>query len=304
MVPIRSRHPTCPHMSAPKVYLNLTQPASDAGEKTRIPAEENRNDNQINMEQNLKPTMSSLNQQLRDKQIKALILDLDGVVTQTALVHAQAWKRMFDAYLKKRGESEEKKFEPLDIETDYREHIDGIPRYDGVRNFLQSRGITLPEGTPEDDIGEETVAGLGNLKNMYFQELLKQEGVEVYKDTIAWLEHQRQQGMRTALISASKNCVDVMHAAGIAHLFEEHVDGLQSAHLGLKGKPAPDVFLEAARRLGVQPQEAAVFEDARKGVQAGKAGGFGLVVGINRHHDADSLKQNGADLVIDEFPTA
>ncbi|WP_018478096.1 beta-phosphoglucomutase family hydrolase [Pontibacter roseus] len=247
--------------------------------------------------------MSTLNQTLKDRNIKALILDLDGVVTQTARVHAQAWKRMFDAYLKKRGEEEGKDYAPLEIETDYREHIDGIPRYDGVRNFLQSRGITLPEGDPTDDIGEETVAGLGNLKNMYFQELLKQDGVDEYKDTIAWLQQQRSKGMRTAVISASKNCVDVLHAAGIAKLFEEHVDGLQSAEMGLKGKPAPDIFLEAARRLGVSPQEAAIFEDARKGVQAGKAGGFGLVVGIDRTRDAEGLKASGADMVIQEFPS-
>lgn len=246
--------------------------------------------------------MSTLDQQLHEKQIKALIFDLDGVVTQTAQVHAQAWKSMFDAYLKNRGEKEGKTYEPLDIRTDYREHIDGIPRYDGVRNFLRSRGITLPEGTPEDDEGEETVAGLGNLKNMYFQELLKQSGVEVFDDTMAWLRHQRQQKMPIAIISASKNCVDVLHAAGIEHLFEAHVDGLQSAQLGLKGKPAPDIFLEAARRLGMPPEQCAVFEDARKGVQAAKAGNFGLVVGIDRHHDAEGLKASGADLVIPEFP--
>lgn len=246
--------------------------------------------------------MNTLQQNLQDKNIKALIFDLDGVVTQTARVHAQAWKRMFDAYLQKRGEKEGKHYEPLDIETDYREHIDGIPRYDGVRNFLESRGIRLPEGAPEDEEGQETVGGLGNLKNMYFQELVRQEGVDVYDDTIAWLKQQKQHGLRTAIISASKNCVDVLHAAGIAQLFEEHVDGLQASQLGLKGKPAPDVFLEAARRLGIAPQEVAVFEDARKGVQAAKAGGFGLVVGVDRTHDQAALKAGGADLVIQEFP--
>ncbi|GGG00754.1 beta-phosphoglucomutase family hydrolase [Pontibacter amylolyticus] len=246
--------------------------------------------------------MNTLQQNLQEKNIKALIFDLDGVVTQTARVHAQAWKRMFDAYLQKRGEKEDRHYEPLDIETDYREYIDGIPRYDGVRNFLESRGITLPEGTPEDEEGLETVGGLGNLKNMYFQELVRQGGVDVYDDTIAWIKQQKQNGMRTAIISASKNCVDVLHAAGIEQLFEEHVDGLQASHLGLKGKPAPDVFLEAARRLGIAPRQAAVFEDARKGVQAAKAGGFGLVVGIDRTHDQAALKAGGADQVIAEFP--
>ncbi|MBX0334984.1 beta-phosphoglucomutase family hydrolase [Pontibacter sp. HSC-14F20] len=247
--------------------------------------------------------MDTLQQYLQENNIKALIFDLDGVVTQTARVHAQAWKRMFDAYLQKRGEEEGKHYEPLDIETDYREYIDGIPRYDGVRNFLESRGITLPEGSPEDETGHETVSSLGNLKNMYFQELLKQEGVDVYDDTIGWLQREKQKGMRTAVISASKNCVDVLHAAGIEQLFEEHVDGLQSSELGLKGKPAPDIFLEAARRLGIVPAETAVFEDARKGVQAGKAGGFGLVVGIDRTHDEAGLKASGADLVFQKFPS-
>lgn len=244
----------------------------------------------------------SLYQLLEHKHIKALIFDLDGVITKTARMHAQAWKRMFDAYLQERGQREGKVYEPLHIETDYRRHIDGIPRYDGVRNFLKSRSITLPEGTPEDAPGTETVAGLGNLKNVYFQELLQEGGLEVYPDTISFIEQMRQEGYRTAVISASKNCKAILAAAGIESLFEVRVDGLLSVELGLKGKPAPDIFLEAARRLEVKPDQAAVFEDALAGVAAGKAGGFALVVGIDRTNEADELKAHGADLVLQKIP--
>lgn len=243
----------------------------------------------------------SINRLIEDKNIRALILDLDGVITQTAKVHAQAWKHMFDDYLAKRGANETKTYQPLDIATDYRQYIDGIARYDGVRNFLASRGLVLPEGTAADAPRSETVAGLGNLKNHYFQELVRKGGVEAYSDTIAWLKHQRQQGKRTAVISASRNCEAILKAAGIKDLFEVQVDGIKALELGLKGKPAPDVFLEAARQLQTQPFEAAIFEDALAGVEAGKAGGFALVVGIDRTGDAKRLSDHGADIVIDKF---
>lgn len=245
----------------------------------------------------------SIDQLISEKNIKALILDLDGVITQTAQVHAQAWKKMFDDYLAMRGKRESKVYAPLSIETDYRKYIDGIPRYDGVRNFLRSRGITLPEGGPEDEAGIETVAGLGNLKNLYFQELVKQGGVQVYTDTIEWLEQQRQQGHKTAVISASKNCKAILVAAKLEHLFDARVDGVEAIKLNLKGKPAPDVFLEAAVRLGVSPSEAAIFEDALAGVAAGKAGGFALVVGVDRTGDASELLAHGAEVVLQKFPT-
>lgn len=242
-------------------------------------------------------------QLIRSKQIKALIFDLDGVITQTAKVHAKAWKRMFDEFLLKRGQLEGRIYEPLSIEKDYRRYIDGIPRYDGVRNFLASRNIVLPEGTASDKPGVETVAGLGNSKNQYFQELIGQGGVEVYPDTVAFIKAMRQQGLHTAVISASKNCKPILASAGLEHLFETRVDGVVSVELGLKGKPAPDVFLEAAQRLHVAPKEAAVFEDALAGVEAGKAGGFALVVGIDRTNEAAELAKHGADLVLKEFPT-
>lgn len=244
----------------------------------------------------------NLNNLLAEKQIKALIFDLDGVVTQTAKVHAQAWKKMFDDYLLKRASEDGKVYEPLNISTDYRQYIDGIPRYDGVRNFLASRGIVLPEGSPEDDPGAETVTGLGNLKNLYFQELVKAGGVQVYPDTVAWLQQQRNQGFKTAIISASKNCKTILEAAKIEHLFDARVDGVVAAELNLKGKPAPDIFLKAAEQLHVSPEEAAVFEDALAGVEAGKAGGFALVVGVDRTGDATRLLNHGADMVLQEFP--
>lgn len=246
----------------------------------------------------------SLAQLLKDKNIKALILDMDGVITQTAKVHAAAWKRMFNDYLQQRGKQEGKAYEPLQIATDYRQYIDGIPRYDGVQNFLASRNIELPEGTAEDAPGTETVAGLGNLKNDYFRELVQRDGVDAYDDTVKFLEKRKSEGYRTAVISASKNCQAILSAAGLKDLFEVRVDGVVSAALGLKGKPAPEIFLEAARQLGVSPQEAAVFEDAQAGVAAGKAGGFALVVGINRTDQAAELTEHGADLVLDKFPTA
>ncbi|GAB3533314.1 hypothetical protein GCM10027443_18610 [Pontibacter brevis] len=246
---------------------------------------------------------SNLSQLFAQKNIKALIFDLDGVITQTAKVHANAWKKMFDDYLLQRGGQEQLVYKPLDIATDYRDYIDGMPRYDGVRNFLASRNIVLPEGTAADAAGKETVAGLGNLKNDYFQELIRQEGVEVYADTVSFIKQMIVQGFRTAVISASKNCQAILAAAGLEELFEVRVDGVVSIELGLKGKPAPDVFTEAARQLGVLPDQAAVFEDALAGVEAGKAGGFALVVGINRTDEASELLKHGADLVLDKFPT-
>jgi trehalose 6-phosphate phosphatase len=245
-----------------------------------------------------------LDRLLEERSIKALIFDLDGVITQTAKVHAQAWKQMFDDYLLKRGSREGTAYEPLHIAMDYRQYIDGIPRYDGVRNFLASRHIVLPEGSPEDAAGSETVAGLGNQKNVYFHELIAQGGVEVYTDTVAFIKLHIAQGYRTAVISASKNCKAILAAAGLEELFEVRVDGNVSVKLELRGKPSPDIFIEAARQLGVQPQESAVFEDALAGVKAGRAGKFALIVGINRTGEAaEEFIQHGADLVLEKFPT-
>jgi trehalose 6-phosphate phosphatase len=242
-------------------------------------------------------------QLLEAKKIQALIFDLDGVVTNTATVHARAWKKMFDSYLMVRGQRDGKTHAPFNIKTDYPRYIDGIPRSNGVRNFLRSRNLLLPEGTATDKPGNETINGLGNLKNTYFRQILNLQGVEVFEDTLAFIRQQKKAGRRVAIISASKNCSEVLNAAGIKDLFEIQVDGLVSEQLQIKGKPAPDIFLEAARRLHTQPKSAAIFEDARAGVKAGLAGGFGLVVGLARANsqETQALLENGADLVIPGF---
>lgn len=231
----------------------------------------------------------------------ALLFDLDGVVTRTAAVHAEAWKRLFDEYLAGRAERRGVVFEPFDIERDYRTWVDGRPRYDGVRSFLESRGISLPHGAPRDDPGAETICGLGNRKNEYFNRLLRQGGVEVFESTVALVQEARSRGMKVAVVSSSKNCADVLDAAGLADLFEARVDGVEVERLGLRGKPAPDMFLEAARRISVEPGRAVVFEDAVSGVQAGRAGGFGLVVGVDRAGQAGALRDAGADIVVSDL---
>lgn len=228
------------------------------------------------------------------KHTKAAIFDLDGVITNTASIHAQAWKRMFDEYLFRRQGD----YTPMEIATDYPEYIDGKPRYDGVQDFLASRGITLAYGSPEDAPDKETVCGLGNRKNQLFQELLATEGFEIYEDAVSQLKRWKETGIKTAIVSSSKNCQQVIEQAGLAAFFDTRVDGMVSAELGLKGKPHPDIFLEAAQRLDVEPAEAIVFEDAIAGVQAGKAGGFQWVVGIQRKDRPDHLEDHGADQVV------
>ena len=231
----------------------------------------------------------------------AIIFDLDGVVTRTASVHAAAWKRLFDAYLRQRPAREGEDHRPFDIGSDYPRHLDGRPRYDGVRNFLHSRGIEIPWGAPQDSPDRETVHGLGNRKNGYFQEALQTDGVEVYDTTIAFIREVRSRGIGTAIISASRNCRKVLKAAGIEDLFDARVDGEIADELNLPGKPAADVFLEAARRLGSDPKRSVVLEDALAGVQAGAAGGFGLVIGIDRIGQAQELRRRGADIVVHDL---
>ena len=246
--------------------------------------------------------MSNLNQLIEEKNIKAFIFDMDGVITKTAVVHAEAWKRMCDAYLKQRSEQDGKKYELFDVQEDYRKFVDGMPRLDGVRNFLKSRGITIPEGNPDDEAGTETVVGLGELKNLYFQEMLRQNGVVVFEDTMDFLQAYKRKGFPVAVISSSKNSYDILRSARIDKIFDARVDGVMSAELKLAGKPAPDIFLEAARRLNVSPQETAIFEDAQAGIEAGKAADFALVVGVDRGSSRESLEASGADVVINRFP--
>lgn len=238
---------------------------------------------------------------IQDFSYEAVILDLDGVVTQTAHLHAQAWKQMFDDYLayRSRQEADPQHQVLFDIETDYRNYVDGKPRYDGVQSFLLSRGIELSYGHFDDPPGTETMCGLGNRKNQLFLDLLKRKGVDVYGDTIRQIRRWREQGVKTAIISSSRNCAAVLDAAGATSLFDTKVDGLDSERLHLNGKPAPDIFLQAARQLAVDPKLAIVFEDALAGVEAGQAGHFGLVVGVDREGQNESLlRQHGADLVV------
>ncbi len=236
----------------------------------------------------------------------AVIFDLDGVVTRTASVHAGAWKQVFDEFLSQRAERTGARFEPFEIEVDYPQHVDGKPRYDGVRDFLASRGIALPEGEPDDSTDRRTVCGLGNRKNELYNDLLESGGVEIFEDTVERVRLWRRQGFKTAIVSSSRNCAAVLRAAGLTELFDVRVDGSVAAQLGLTGKPAPDIFIKAAELLGVQPARAVVFEDAVSGVEAGKAGGFGWVVGVDRVGAKQALLQSGADTVVSdlgELPT-
>ena len=228
----------------------------------------------------------------------AVIFDLDGVVTKTARVHAASWKRLFDDYLQQRAHGEGVPFVPFDAAGDYFEYVDGKPRYDGVKSFLASRGIELPWGTPQDPGTAETVCGLGNRKNVWFTAELRDNGVEPYHSTLDLIRTLRARGFKTAIISSSKNCAVVLDAVGATALFDAAIDGVESARIGIKGKPAPDIFLEAARRLGVEPARAVVVEDAISGVVAGRAGGFAFVIGVNRRGDPARLADAGASLVV------
>lgn len=231
----------------------------------------------------------------------AVLFDLDGVLTATARVHATCWKRMFDAFLRRRAEATGEPFRPFEIETDYRLYVDGKPRYEGVRSFLESRGIDLPFGDASDSPGDDTICALGNSKNILIAEVLATEGVDVYEGSVALVEQLLEQGIKTAVVSSSKNCAAVLDAGQIGDLFEVRVDGDVAARLGLAGKPAPDTFLAAAERLRVPPERAVVVEDAISGVQAGRAGRFGLVIGVARKGDAETLRQNGADIVVSDL---
>ena len=230
--------------------------------------------------------------------IRACLFDLDGVLTKTAKVHAAAWKEMFDAYLQARAARTGEAFEPFDVRHDYDTYVDGMPRDDGVRSFLASRGIELPEGTAGDPPTAETVKGLGNRKNALVLTMIREHGVEAYDGSVRYAKAVRDAGLRSAVVSSSANCRDVLVAAGIEDLFEERVDGIVAAREHLKGKPAPDTFLFAARALGVSPAEATVFEDALAGVAAGRAGAFGFVVGVDRVGQAQALREHGADVVV------
>jgi beta-phosphoglucomutase family hydrolase len=232
---------------------------------------------------------------------RACLFDLDGVLTKTAVVHAAAWKQMFDEYLRRRSERTGEDFVPFDSDADYGEYVDGKPRADGVRSFLASRGIELPDGDPDDPPDAETISGLGNRKNQLVVHLIHERGVEAYEGSVRYLEAARDAGLRRAVVSSSTNCHDVLVAAGIEQFFEVRIDGVVAERDGLKGKPAPDTFLAGARALSVAPDEAVVFEDALAGVEAGRAGHFGCVVGVDRVGHADALRRHGATIVVEDL---
>ena len=230
--------------------------------------------------------------------IEACLFDLDGVLTQTATVHAHAWKQMFDDFLRSRAEQSGEPFRPFDVLSDYGPYVDGKLREDGVRSFLASRDIVLPEGAGDDPATADTVHGLATRKNTLVLDLIREQGVDVYEGSIRFLEAVKEAGLRRAVVSASKNTSEVLKVTGIGHLFEVQVDGLVAAQEGLPGKPAPDTFLAAARKLGVAPANCAILEDALAGVEAGRSGNFGYVIGVDRHDQADALRRHGADIVV------
>ncbi|MFF7240631.1 beta-phosphoglucomutase family hydrolase [Streptomyces collinus] len=230
--------------------------------------------------------------------IQACLFDLDGVVTQTAVVHAAAWKETFDAFLR---EHEGPQARPFDEVADYDEYVDGRPRADGVRSFLASRGIELPEGDPGDPPDARTVHGLGNRKNDLLLERIRTGGVDAYEGTLRYLEAVRARGLATAIVSSSANCRDVLRAVGAEHFFDVRIDGVVATERHLPGKPHPDTFLAAAHDLGVEPERAAVFEDALAGMDAGRSGGFGYVVGVDRVGQTDALYAHGASVVVKDL---
>ena len=229
--------------------------------------------------------------------VSALLFDLDGVLTQTAKVHYRAWKETFDAFLKQRDGDGFTEF----TQDDYNEYVDGMPRYDGVRSFLKSRDIELPEGSPDDASDAQTVDGIGNQKNDLVQQILERDGIEVYDGSVDYVKAARDAGLKRAVVSASANCRAVLKAAGILDLFDEIVDGNTADEQHLQGKPHPDTYLAGAKALGVDPSEGAVFEDATAGVQAGHDGHFGYVVGVDRVDHAAALEQHGADVVVKDL---
>ena len=233
--------------------------------------------------------------------VNTCLFDLDGVLTQTAKVHAAAWKRMFDEYLRQRAERTGEEFVPFDQRHDYDAYVDGKPRYEGVQSFLESRGIELPRGNPDDPPDAETVDGLGNRKNELVLKLIHDKGVEPYEGSVRYLHAARDAGLRRAVVSSSTNCRDVLRAAGIEDLLEVRMDGVVAEREHLKGKPAPDTYLKAAEMLGSEPAQSAVFEDALAGVESGRAGDFGCVVGVDRVGQADALKEHGADVVVKDL---
>ena len=233
--------------------------------------------------------------------ITACLFDLDGVLTKTATVHAAAWKQMFDEFLEAYAKQTNTQFVPFDAGRDYDEYVDGKPRLDGTRDFLASRHIELPEGDEDDPPGAHTIYGLSNRKNDLVLERIRTDGVETYPGSVDYVRKVRAAGLKTAVVSSSANTVDVLETTGLTDCFDARIDGVVAKERHLKGKPAPDTFLAGAAALGVEPAQAAVFEDALAGVAAGRAGHFGLVVGVDRVGQADGLRSHGADVVVTDL---
>jgi beta-phosphoglucomutase family hydrolase len=233
--------------------------------------------------------------------ITACLFDLDGVLTKTAVVHAAAWKAMFDAFLKQRADTTGEAFRPFDEIADYDEYVDGKPREEGVRSFLASRHITLPEGGEDDPPEAATIHGLGNRKDQLFLHLIRTNGVEAYEGSMRYLHSARDAQLKLAVVTSSKNCTEVLRAARLEGMFDAQVDGNVAHEKRLAGKPAPDTYLEAARMLSSSPSGSAVYEDALAGVAAGRAGRFGLVVGVDRVGQAADLREHGADVVVKDL---
>ncbi|KEF94984.1 beta-phosphoglucomutase family hydrolase [Mycobacterium sp. TKK-01-0059] len=233
--------------------------------------------------------------------IRAGLFDLDGVLTDTASVHTTAWKAMFDAYLSDRARQTGDEFVPFDEGADYRTYVDGKKREDGVRSFLDSRGIELPDGSPDDPDAAETIYGLGNRKNDMFQKVLKQDGVKVFQGSRRYLEAASAAGLAIAVVSSSANTRDVLEVTGLDRFVQKRVDGITLREEHIAGKPAPDSYLHGAQLLDIEPGAAAVFEDALSGVQAGRAGQFGFVVGVDRVGQAEDLRRHGADVVVTDL---
>jgi beta-phosphoglucomutase family hydrolase len=233
--------------------------------------------------------------------VRACLFDLDGVLTDTASVHRKAWKAMFDSYLQRRAQRRGDPFVPFDIAADYQTYIDGKKREDGVRSFLAARGITLPEGNLDDHASAETVHGLGNRKNELFQQAIHEDGVKVFEGSRGYLEAVTAAGLAVAVVSSSANTREVLEVTGLEKFVQQRVDGVTMREEHIPGKPAPDSFLRAAVLLGAQPEEAAVFEDALAGVEAGRSGHFGCVVGVDRVGQAEALRRKGADIVVTDL---
>jgi beta-phosphoglucomutase family hydrolase len=235
------------------------------------------------------------------EKVRACLFDLDGVLTDTASVHTKAWKAMFDVYLSDRAKRTGDEFVPFDAAADYRQYVDGKKREDGVRSFLSSRGIELPDGNPDDPDDAETVYGLGNRKNEMFNKVLHDDGVEVFEGSRRYLEAASAAGLGIAVVSSSANTREVLEITGLDRYVQQRVDGVTLRDEHIAGKPAPDSYLRGAQLLGVAPDAAAVFEDALSGVQAGRAGNFGFVVGVDRVGQAEDLRRNGADVVVTDL---